>query len=500
MLHELRDFLPESSAQKLVDTAERLDPIAGVGGILAADRIFGLLERDFSVTDIERAVGAALKPQDEVDLSAHRTLLALNRDARGKVQIVTTNFDRLFEAAAPKVPLWTPNRLPDLRGTEGFEGIVHLHGMFAPAYDKPVGGRLVLSSAEFGRAYLAEGLATDFIRAVIRSYLIVFVGYAADDPLVQYLLEALNRVAGTPPQGLYAFQAGREGEAKALWTQKGVRAIAYAPDNGHAALWKTLNAWSDRARDPKRWRERLIRRARKGTQVLQPHERDRSFTSPGPKMARGASHRRSRCCLRLALRVRPRNAVWPTGKSQTLDDDSPDVDPFTDHSLDSYPTPPPANENQPFQRREIPAGVVDVLAPNPLDQKTTGGRFRRGEALHASELSPRLVFLAIWLRRVCGEPAALWWASGLAGLHPTVIQQIDPALNQQGLALPPLARSAWRYLFEAWKGTPGPNYHAYALKDAIARDGWTKQHIRRFAEISRCRLATTTLLGRPASS
>jgi hypothetical protein len=107
VLRELR-VLPESPAQKLVDTAERLDPIAGVTGILAADRIFGLLERDFSVTDIERAVGAALKPQDEVDLSAHRTLLALSRDARGKVQLVTTNFDRLFEAAAPKVRrYWT---------------------------------------------------------------------------------------------------------------------------------------------------------------------------------------------------------------------------------------------------------------------------------------------------------------------------------------------------------------------------------------------------------
>jgi len=271
VLHELR-VLPKSPAQKLVDTAERLDPIAGVGGILAADRIFSLLEREFSVTDIERAVGVALKPKDKVDLSAHRTLLALSRDARGKLQLVTTNFDPLFEAAAPKVPVWTPNRLPDLRGAGGFEGIVHLHGMFDRSYAKPVGGSLVLSSAEFGRAYLAEGWATDFIRALIRSYLIVFVGYAADDPPVQYLLEALNRVADIPRRGLYAFQAGREEDAKALWTQKGVRAIAYAPDNDHAALWETLNAWADRARDPERWREQLIRRARRGPQVLQPHE------------------------------------------------------------------------------------------------------------------------------------------------------------------------------------------------------------------------------------
>jgi SIR2-like domain len=492
VLREIR-VLPESPAQKLVDTAERQDPIAGVGGILAADRVFGLLEREFSVTDIERAVGAALKPQDKVDLSAHRTLLALSRDATGKVQLVTTNFDLLFEAAESKVPVWTPDRLPNLRGIKGFEGIVHLHGMFDAAYAKPVGGNLILSSAEFGRAYLAEGWATDFIRALIRNYLIVFVGYAADDPPVQYLLEALTRVADISPQGLYAFQAGREEDAKALWIQKGVRAIAYAPDNGHAALWETLNAWADRARDPERWRQRLIRRARRGPQVLQPHERGQivhlAATEDG---ARSISQTKQVLPATWLCVFDPVTRYGRPGKAKPLGTDSPVIDPFTDHSLDSDPTPPPVNENQLFPHREVPAGVVDVLAPNPLDQKTNSGRFRGGEALDASELSPRLVFLAIWLRRVCGEPAAVWWASGQSGLHPAVIQQIEFALNQKEPTLSPLARSAWGYLLECWRAAPVHGLvNAFALKDAIARDGWTQQNLRRFAEISRCILTTS---------
>jgi hypothetical protein len=491
VLRELR-VLPESPAQKLVDTAQRLDPIAGVGGILAADRIFALLERDFSVIDIERAVGAALKPKNNVDLSAHRTLLALSRDAAGKVQLVTTNFDLLFEAAAPRVPVWAPNRLPDLRGTESFEGIVHLHGMFDPAYDKPVGGNLVLSSAEFGRAYLAEGWATDFIRAVIRGYLIVFVGYAADDPPVQYLLEALNRVADIPPRGLYAFQAGREEDAKALWTQKGVRAIAYAPDNSHAALWETLNAWSDRARDPERWRERLFSRARKGPQVLQPHERGQIAHLAGTEDgARGISQTKPVLPGSWLWVFDPATRYGEPGKAKPLKANFSDVDPFTDHSLDSDPPPPPANGSQPFQRREIPAGVVDVLAPNPLDQKTMGGRLRGREAFHMSELSPRLVSLSEWLRRICGEPAAVWWASGQSGLHPAVIRQIEFALDHEERVLPPLARSAWRYLFESWVAPPDADHNFFALKDAIARDGWTKPHIRRFAAMSRGRLKTS---------
>jgi hypothetical protein len=366
---------------------------------------------------------------------------------------------------------------------------VHLHGAFDPAYGKPIGGRLVLSSAEFGRAYLAEGWATNFIRAVIRSYLIVFVGYAADDPPVQYLLEALNRVADIPPHGLYAFQAGREEDAKALWTQKGVRAIAYAPDNGHAALWETLNAWADRARDPERWRERLIRRARRGPQVLQPYERGQivhlAATEDG---ARSISQTKQVLPASWLCVFDPATRYGQPGKAKPLRADSLDVDPFTDHSLDSDPPPSPANESQPFQRREIPAGVIDVLAPNPLDQGTIGGHFRGRE----SELSPRLASLAVWLCRVCGEPAVVWWASGQGGLHPAVVRLVEFALNQRKPALSPLARSAWRYLLEGWGATPTHDHmNSFALADAIARDGWTKQHLRRFAEISRCRLATS---------
>ena len=487
VLHELR-VLPESPAQRLLDAAERVDPIAGVGGILAADRVFGLLEREFSVTDIERAVGAALKPRDKVDLSAHRTLLALSRDARGRVKLITTNFDRLFEGATPKTPLWTPNRLPDSRGLESFEGIVHLHGLFDSAYDKPVGGNLVLSSAEFGRAYLAEGWATDFIRAVIRSYLIVFVGYAADDPPVQYLLEALNRVADSPSRRLYALQEGREEDAKARWIQKGVSAIAYAPDNGHAALWDTLNAWAGRASDPERWRERLIRRARRGPHVLQPHERGQvvhlAATEDGARSISKAEYTLPASWLCV---FDPAMRYGQPGKAKPLKADSPDVDPFTEHRLDSDPPPPPSNENQLYPRREIPVGVIDVLAPSPLDPGTPSEHFRGYEALHAVQLSPRLISLAEWMGRVCGEPAAVWWASGQVGLHPAVTLLIEFEVNRRAPTLSPLARSAWRYLLEGWKTKSDPNsLNLFALNDAIAQDGWTRQHLRRFAEISRC--------------
>jgi hypothetical protein len=103
--------------------------------------------------------------------------------------------------------------------------------------------------AEFGRAYLSERWATDFIRSVLERYIVVFVGYAADDPPMQYLLEALNRTAGSL-SGVYAFQSGSIEDAEARWIQKGVKPIAYDQKSGHDALWKTLEAWAVLGRAP----------------------------------------------------------------------------------------------------------------------------------------------------------------------------------------------------------------------------------------------------------
>jgi hypothetical protein len=182
----------------------------------------------------------------------------------------------------------------------------------------------------------------------------------------------------------------------------------------------------------------------------------------------------------------PATRYGQPGKAKPLRADSPDVDPFTHHRLDSDPPPPPVDENQLFPRRETPIGVIDVLAPSPSDPRTVGGHFRGHVALDTSGLSPRLVSLAVWLGRACGEPAAVWWASGQTGLHPVVIRQIEFAMNQKELALSPPARSAWRYLFESWAAPPNPD--PFALQAAVARDGWTKPHMRRFAAISNARL------------
>ena len=127
------------------------------------DRIFYLLERDFDRSEIDREIFKALGKIRAKTLANHRAILSLSKGAAGSTQLVTTNFDTLFERAGCKGPLIVPPNLPDLNINRAVDGLVYLHGRLAD----PERGELpsyVISSADFGRAYLAEGWATLFVK------------------------------------------------------------------------------------------------------------------------------------------------------------------------------------------------------------------------------------------------------------------------------------------------------------------------------------------------
>ena len=106
---------------------------------------------------------------------------------------MTTNFDLLFEAAAQDLfteqpDLFTAPALP--LGRE-FNGIVHVHG----SLDRPQD--IVLTDADFGRAYLTDGWASRFLVELFHSTTVLFVGYSHDDTVMKYLARALpERTAG----------------------------------------------------------------------------------------------------------------------------------------------------------------------------------------------------------------------------------------------------------------------------------------------------------------
>ena len=235
-----------------------------MSGLISVDRIFGLLEREFFLRDINAAVAEALQPAENVDLSAHKILLDLATTTEGKVRLVATNFDRLFEDCCDSLKVFQPSRLPNPLRHDEMDGIIHLHGYANKDYTGAEGDGFILSSSEFGLAYLSDGWATGFVREILGRYVVVFAGYTAEEPPVQYLLEALNKKAGSR-DGVYAFQSGSANDAVAKWVHKGVKAIPYAENDGHQALWETLAAWAKRAKAPADWYKSVIDLAKKGT-------------------------------------------------------------------------------------------------------------------------------------------------------------------------------------------------------------------------------------------
>ena len=493
----------DSPARKLLEEAYNVEAQTGVAGVIPADRIFGLLEREFSTDLIEAAVGSALRPDDEPDLTAHRTILDLATTKEGLVHVVTTNFDRLFDGCGRGLSSWQRSRLPDPSRPKDMDGIVYLHGKVTPDYKKAKDAGFVLSSSQFGQAYLSEGWATSFFREIIDKYVVVFVGYAADDPPVHYLLEGLNRQIKDKESQVYAFQPGDADEAASKWGHRG--AIPYEEGPDHTALWRTLEAWAQRARDSDKWYSEVINKAKQGPQSLSPHERGQvahivSTVEGVRKFSEGEG---------------PPPAEWlcvfdsyrrygEPGKLGGFLQEGPYVDPFDLYCIDSDVPPNKANSSDLSSSREAPADAWDAFNLSRVDKTnlsddnfpSTTGRW----AYDVPPLPSRLRQIGAWIGGVADQPAAVWWAVRKTPLHPEIRRKIRLALTDSQRPISPAVREAWYYLLEYWEQGRGRNADLDAwheLKKRISKDGWSKSVVRAYAACYRPYLEVRSPWGNP---
>jgi hypothetical protein len=216
---------------------------------------------------VERQIMAAVEAElapPEIDLSSHRDIARLSRDAEMRSRVVTTNFDTLFERAWPlgQAPSRAGADLPPPLTTD-FAGVLHLHGRIQDADLQLPRTPLVLNSAEFGEAYLRSGWAARYVYDLTRATTIVIVGYGADDPPMRYILEVLTADRERYPdlKPIYAFApCAPDSPARvretAIWDAKGTIPILYDSTRAddHDALYRTLSAWADYADDPLAWR------------------------------------------------------------------------------------------------------------------------------------------------------------------------------------------------------------------------------------------------------
>jgi hypothetical protein len=482
----------KSLARKLFTRIQAIGPMDGVGGLIATDRIFSLLEREFERKELQAAVAKAIKPANNADLSAHRTLIDLSRDRDGKVRLITTNFDLLFEACADGIACWGPPMLPDPR-TAQFEGIIHLHGRVDADYAGPGDNEFIVSSADFGRAYLSDGWATRFIQSLLARFQIVFVGYTADDPPVQYLLEALNLNAGSRSR-LFAFQPGSNVDDAALWEHRGVRAIPFDNSQGFDTLWDSLAAWAERARDVDGWYAKLLATAAAGPAAVDPHVRGQIVhvlsTREGARRVSIAAEPLPASWL-LVLDPRQRyedpGPLYPSGES------SERIDPYESLGLDFDTPPQPIEEGNFHTTRAIPEGAWDAFTPTRFDQEQAQdysfSDFCGHRVTMSGALTARLNHLAIWFHRIAHQPIALWWAAGRGPLHPQIVDMIEAWLRQDPDRWPDDIRRGWRMLIAAWSDNRGAaDQLYYVLRQRVEREDWSESLVRDYAALFRPRL------------
>lgn len=206
---------------------------------------------------------------DTVDLDHHKTLLRLSRARDNRLLLVTTNFECLFERGVDenegggrgKALSLAGQALPP-PGSEACHGIIHLHGRTRDAAAGLDATPLVLTSAEYGDAYMRSGWASRFLFDLVRCKTLVLVGYSANDAPVRYFLNLLegDRDRFEDLRTVYALDSydTDAAETEARWATIAVTPLPYrrAPTtDAHHALWADLAKLAEVVEQPRRARQ-----------------------------------------------------------------------------------------------------------------------------------------------------------------------------------------------------------------------------------------------------
>lgn len=180
---------------------------------------------------MHKALGQALQPKlrRKHAMETHIALLQLAHCRKGALRLVTTNFDRVFEYvakrtnqsfisyAAPLLPIPKSSR---------WNGVVYLHGLLPGNAHNSIVHQLVLTSGDYGLPYLIDRWAARFVSELFRNYVVCFVGYSINDPVLRYMMDALaaDRMLGELTPDAYALgdcEPGQEHNKTIEWKAKG---------------------------------------------------------------------------------------------------------------------------------------------------------------------------------------------------------------------------------------------------------------------------------------
>lgn len=234
-----------------------------------SDVVYQNLERRIGTKNRLRLRGTTaslLKPKKprvaDVELTYHFALLKLSVTRKDeRLHLVTTNYDELFDIAEQRlrklhgfsksVKPYSAPLLPVPKESK-WDGLIYLHGKLDGTSSADNLNSLVLSSGDFGVAYLTERWASRFVTELFRTYTICFVGYSANDAIIRYILDAFSAdsLIGEQERKLYAFDGYEKGGRDSLeesWRMRGVEVIPFRKESrkDYSELKRTLTAWSD---------------------------------------------------------------------------------------------------------------------------------------------------------------------------------------------------------------------------------------------------------------
>ena len=434
---------------------------------------------------VRRALLQALKPKlrRKGATDTHAALLRLARNREGALRLVTTNFDRVFYAAAKRsgqaFQAHAAPMLPIPKNSR-WNGLVYLHGMLPEKADDTALHRLVVTSGDFGLAYLTERWAARFVSELFRNYVVCFVGYSINDPVLRYMMDALaaDRMLGEVTLQAWALgdcEAGQEARKTVEWEAKGVTPILYhvvAGTHDHSGLHKTLHAWADTYRDGVTGKERIV----VAHAMARPSASTRQDDFVG-RMLWALSDASGLPAKRFADFIPVPSLEWLL--------DAFAVDRYGHTDLSRFGVPP-RDETDP----KLQFSLIHRPAPYPLSPPM---RLAAGGAAY-SQWDEVMFHLARWLVRHLNDSRLVVWIAARGGqLHERWIWLVEHRLDELAKlerdgktsdlddirahapnAIPgPLMRTLWRLLLSGRVKSPWREPDLYRWKDRLKREGLT---------------------------
>ena len=471
----------DHNARKILRLSEKKEN----RGLISIDRVFGEIEHDYYMPEIINAVTKVLSSKMKDDTSCHEIMRDLATAPDGKIRLITTNFDNLFSQVTSARPWIWPN-LPNAAELKSLNGLVYLHGKCENEDSLACQG-LVLSTSSFGEAYLSGGQARELLMSILERYTVVFVGYSADDPPMQYLLEALAK-SEAPKKTAYAFYRGEQSEADRKWRHRGVTPLCY---NDHRKLWETLEHWKGRANDFNSWANQIIEMAQSGPHVLADWQRSQvAHLVSHPTGAKIVAGSEVPIPPEWLFVFDPEFRYATPKKRSYIGDEREYSDPFDVLGLESDAVPRQISPNDDYAERKKPEDAWDAfrvsqddaLAENESDYFIP---FRKAHRSADVQLPERLWYLAIWVQKIAMQPMTFRWAVHQDSFHPSVKRQILYLLNFRYQHASDVMYLAWEKLFEIWdRYEIECKEKLFLLNNKVDQSGWNSSRISSYRNLS----------------